>query len=187
MNPPRLQEPAVTLADVLAARDSRVERQAALLDRLGPPLLSVTLVSPGPVKDSPERRALMERAEAALASMLAEAGMEVLHCERVDGVTGPELMLAVKGDALALKRLAVRLEEREPQEPWGRLIDADVICGFFGTEAGRVPLSVKREEIGEPRRRCLVCDQEAAECMALRRHGVAELAAAAERLFGGEG
>ena len=173
---------AVGLGELLRAREERAARQAALLARHGRPLLSATLVMPGPVKDGPRLRALMDRSEGALAAATARAGYAILERERIDGPTGPELFLAVDCAALELKRLAVSVEEGEP---WGRLLDADVVSGLSGEvgDASALPVHVRREEVGCAPRRCLACGEDAAACMAARRHAAAELAAAVARLL----
>lgn len=169
-----------SLADVLAARDARRELQSALLGRWGLPLVSMTLVSPGPRKDDARRRALMDLAEAALTAALAEAGMAVRERSRRDGVAGPEAIYAVDAPALGLKRLAVGLEERLP---WGRLLDADVLvrCDLPGLAGLPEPLG--RAAAGLGPRGCLVCGRDARHCMASAAHPLAELSAAVERLI----
>jgi len=168
------------LDDVLAARDERRALQSALLARWGLPLVSMTLVSPGPRKDDATRRALMDLAEAALAAALAEARLAVRERSRRDGVAGPEAIYAVDAPPLELKRLAVGLEEALP---WGRLLDADVLVpsavpGFAG-----LPEPLGRDAAGLGPRGCLVCGRDARHCMAEAAHPRPELAAAAERLI----
>ena len=46
----------VTLEDMLLCRETRQERQRALLERHGKPLLSFTMNVPGPVKTNAELR-----------------------------------------------------------------------------------------------------------------------------------
>lgn len=168
------------LNDVLAARDARRELQSALLARWGLPLVSMTLVSPGPRKDDARRRALMDLAEAALAAALAEAGLAVRERSRRDGVAGPEATYAVDASPTELKRLAVGLEEALP---WGRLLDADVMvrCALPGLAGLPEPLG--RAAAGLGPRGCLVCGRDARHCMAAAAHPLPELVAAAERLI----
>ena len=45
--------PGVTLDELLAAKEARARRQQAWLTRYGQPVISLSLVTPGPVKDRP--------------------------------------------------------------------------------------------------------------------------------------
>lgn len=168
-----------SLEEVLAAREARAGLQAGLALRWASPVLSLTLVSPGPVKDDPLRRRLMDLAESALERALAQAGWKVLAGLRRDGPTGPESLRAVAAPALALKELAVGLED---SLPWGRLLDADVLVLAPGREAA-LPEPITRSALGLPPRPCLVCSHDARHCMAEGRHGRAELEARVEALL----
>jgi holo-ACP synthase len=165
-----------SLAEVLAARDRRVEWQKYLLERDGASVLSLTLVSPGSVKDSPERRRLMDRMEAVMAEALGSAGLRVRTRLRFDGVTGPEAVWSVESTAEALKRLVMRVET---EKPWGRLLDADVI--FSGGNGD--PAALSRTNLGGETRRCLVCEEDAGACIRLRRHDPRTVEELAERLI----
>lgn len=169
-----------SLAEVLQSRDLRVARQSSLLVRWGQPVICLTLVSPGPVKDSALRRRLMDRAEAVLSEKLAAGCHGILERFRIDSTTGAELFMAVDCNPYDLKRIAMSIEE---EEPWGRLIDADVLRGFASLAGETIPESLRREDLGEPPRRCLLCGNAAAVCMACRRHGLAEIMAEVDRLL----
>jgi holo-ACP synthase len=165
-----------SLDEVLARREERAALQAAFHARLGLPLLSLTLVTPGSEKDSGPLRSLMDRAEAALSRPLSEAGASVADRARFDGPTGPELLLAIGGiPGPSLKDIALALEEAAP---WGRLLDADVLESRDGRLA-----AISREERGRPPRPCLVCERQALECIKLGRHTREDLAAAVARLM----
>ena len=136
----------ITLEQVLAAREARVLRQQRLSKTFAAPVLSFALNIAGPVKDSPLiRRAFFcgrDRLEAALSA----ANVPILASEQTLAPTGCEWQLAVRGDALALKRLCASVEDAEPI---GRLFDIDVL-----TETGE---KLDRADIGLPERGCLVC------------------------------
>lgn len=174
-----------SLEAVLASRDARLAAQLELGGRQGWPLLSLTLVSPGPLKDDARRRAFMDLAEQRFALALEAAGLPVLERQRLDGLTGPESLWAVKASALALKALAAAIEEVLPA---GRLLDADVLVApkalAEGTSAAGLPEPVPRSALGLAPRPCLVCGEDLRACMAGRVHTPAELAEAVDRLLG---
>ena len=167
---------AASLACVLESRERRASLQQRLLIAHGLPVLSLTLVSPGPVKDSPGRRQLMDLAEAALLDELCLAELAVRARTRVDGPAGPEALWAVDAAPERLKRLAAGVETARA---WGRLLDADVVV----LGAGCRPEPIDRRGLGLPPRACLLCPDAAATCIGLRRHPMAELTAAASRLL----
>lgn len=161
------EDAALSLAEILDARDRRAAAQSEWAVRHRLPLASVTLVSPGPVKDSPRKRALMDKVVSVLMRLLQDAGLVLVESMRVDARTGPEFFLVVRGRAIDLKRAAVALEEGEP---WGRLADVDV---FECAKGEAVP--IRREDLGFSSRSCLVCGENAFECMRVRRHDPAAL------------
>jgi holo-ACP synthase len=167
---------AASLARILESRERRASLQRRLLLAHGLPVLSLTLVSPGPVKDSPGRRQLMDLAEAALSDELCLAELAVRVRTRVDGPAGPEALWVVDAAPERLKRLAVGVEATRA---WGRLLDADVVV----LGAACLPEPIDRRGLGLPPRACLLCPDAAAACMGLRRHPASELAAAASSLL----
>ena len=154
----------VSLEEMLAARERRVERRGELSVRFRTTLVGVSMNISGPVKIGP----LIERAFGdgwrALLQWLAAAGFAVEHAEQSRRKTGPEGLLAVRGDALEVKKIAVRFEAVFPA---GRLFDVDV----FTADGEAVP----RARIGAPERRCLLCGGDAKACGRSRAHSVPEL------------
>jgi holo-ACP synthase len=169
--------PAASLDSVLQARDRRAVLQRHLFASYGLPVLSLTLVSPGPVKDSPGRRLLMDLAENTFAEGFRSAGWTVRQHSRSDGIAGPEALWVAEASPDQLKRLAMRVED---SKPWGRLLDADVILAGPRKE----PMPLGRQALGGEPRRCLLCEAEARECIGLRRHHPASAAAMVEALIG---
>jgi holo-ACP synthase len=154
----------VDLAAMLERREVRVARQRALLGRFGRPVVSLTLVNPGPVKDTAEARFVFEAAQAAIRRTLGDEGRPLEFVEESLLPTGPEAMLVVDAEAFGLKRALVRLEEGHPL---GRLWDLDVI--------DRDGTTVGRSLLGLPARTCLVCGEAAHACARARRHALGEL------------
>ena len=158
----------VELPAMLAAREERAARQDAWLEKYAVPLLSFTLNIPGPVKTSPDLRCAFDAGLAALEDALGAAGLSPTARTEIHTPTGDEGLLAIDGDAAAIKEIATRMEE---EHPLGRLFDMDVLSAD-GTKLSRsVP------------RRCLLCTEQAQNCARSRRHSIAELTAEIERLL----
>lgn len=155
----------VSLAAVLAAREQRVARQEAALAEFGKTLLSLTLVSPGPIKDSPPLRFVFAEALAAVDALLAARQWRVLARERVVQASGQEAIFVVDCPAQNLKWALAVLEDRHPL---GRLWDMDVIC----PETGR---AISRKNLLLAPRKCLVCGEAAHACARSRAHSLEEL------------
>lgn len=152
----------VTLNEMLDCRERRAGRQKAILSRFSTPLVSVTLVWPGKVKDTDAARYVMEQALRALDNALAKQNILYRHCEYF--TTGAETIYSVMMDAAALKQLCVRLENTHPL---GRLWDIDVI------DKNNQPVS--RFAIGLPARCCLLCAEPAHICVRSRTHNLNHL------------
>ncbi|HUO09398.1 MAG TPA: citrate lyase holo-[acyl-carrier protein] synthase [Phycisphaerae bacterium] len=155
---------AVSLELILAAREQRAARQAAALARFGKPMVSMTVVMPGPVKDGALPRRLLAEAVRKLDAVASARGWPVLSRQVWWQETGPEAMHVIAAEARLLKATTVELEDRHLL---GRLWDLDVIA------PGERPLS--RKELNVPARRCLVCEGPAHDCARSRRHSLEEL------------
>jgi holo-ACP synthase len=166
--PPLRCEP-VDLDAMLAAREQRVERQRAAMARFGLPVVSVTLVMPGPVKDTPSARFAMQVASDTLDALFRRQAWTVAFVSQIRAATGAEALYAVAADALDLKRALIELEN---SHPLGRLWDLDVICPTRG--------AISRGSLGEEARRCLICDEPGHACARSRRHPLIALMAGIE-------
>jgi len=134
------------------------------------PVVSLTVVTPGPVKTSEIIERVFRTGLGEVMAVLDAHAWVVAEADEVHEETGPEWLASVAADPEELKRALVALEDAHP---WGRLWDVDVV-----TSAG--PLS--RSEFGLASRRCLVCGAPAHACARSRRHSLAELAAAVEEI-----
>ena len=162
-------EHAVTLMEMLGAREARAMRQQQLLEEYHLPVISFCLNIAGPVKNSPVlRRAFREGLERLACALLA-GRLDVVHREEVDQPTGCEALWVVRGDGRAVKELCVELEDRDAL---GRLFDLDVLD----------PVSGKwdRTQLGQPPRKCLVCGKEGKGSASRRLHTVEELQGATQ-------
>ena len=158
----------VTLKELLDSRENRVWHQQELLGKYGGVLVSVTLNIPGPIKDRPEYRKVMEwRMEA----LLAAFGANVVYSETRFLKTGAEGYVCLEGlEKVEVKYLSVIIESMSPK---ARLLDIDVI-----DKDG----AVSRSELGLDARKCLICDEDAKACARSQKHSMEELVARVEEL-----
>jgi len=155
---------AIDLPTMLAAREQRaLHQQEAARRHHGLPLISLTLVSPGPVKQGLRQQQSMRAALAAIDHCLSQALWPALERNVWWRQSGPEALYVVNAEATALKAALVALEENHPL---GRLWDVDVIV------AGK-PLS--RQALGLEERRCLLCDEAAHACARSQAHPLESL------------
>lgn len=158
------QGDAVTLDDMLAAREQRVARQRQALVSYRQPLISLTLVSPGAVKNGPAWRALMAIARREIRARCQQQEWVIVGESATDDRCGPEWIVAVCAGAKTLKQVMVALEQ---QHPLGRLWDIDVI-----DTDGR---AISRQALGFAGRQCLICNDLSHACARSRRHALPEL------------
>ena len=150
----------ITLDEMLAARDRRVNIQSDLLADAGPDfcLVCLTLNIAGDVKRTPMSRMLFDRG----AAEFNKLGFKVAEHIEIDEPTGTEGFWLLKEDAADVKEKLEQIEE-DANNPASRLYDFDVL---IKNASGIVKLS--RSE----RRRCLLCERQAAECARSRSHGL---------------
>ena len=156
----------VALHDLLEAREQRAARRETLVSE-GGVIVSISVVTPGAIKSCELSRRVGVAAAAALET--AFPGAKRLFSASTDA--GPEALFRVAGDAAAVKRATIAIEEGHP---WGRLIDLDVY-----TSAG----AFSRAKIGAPPRSCLVCSQPAKVCGRAKTHSAQALRAALLGIF----
>lgn len=169
--PTRLAPP-VTLQQILDRRESRAQRQRALLTAYpGATLLCLLVNLPGPVKRTNAGDRVFAAGHAALCNTLKNAGITPLYTETLRSDTGCEAMFVVEANAEACKRLTCALES---ELPYGRLLDIDVHAPD-GTQLSRTMLSL-------PERGCMVCGKAGAYCASRRAHPLPELLVAFDAL-----
>lgn len=161
----------VTLHEILLNRERRVLRQRAAIEAFGRPLLSITLVTPGPVKDSPTARQIMKHALHALETLMTSRSWQVLNREEHFDPTGPEALFVVAASSRELKAATTRLED---EHPIGRLWDIDVI--------DTLGVTCSRRTLDLPARRCLLCAEDAYLCVRSRAHSLPELQQAVQEI-----
>lgn len=154
----------VTLTEMLQAREQRVIRQQRMLGLYCQPLVSFTLVAPGPIKNSPAWRDVAEAARKAVLTLCQRYNWRIEGNVECVANSGPEWMIAICAPSIRLKEVLVELER---MHPLGRLWDLDVI--------NEVGTAISRRELGLPARRCLICEKDAHLCARARTHSLAML------------
>ena len=150
------------LTEILQAREDRVQKQNALLQRYRKPLLCFTMNIPGPVKVDRDVQIGFFVGNRLLLDALSP--YPILHWEQHSPITGCEAYYVVDLPARELKQLAVDLEDTDPI---GRLFDMDVL------DIDERKLT--REELGHQRRACLICNKDAVVCARSRAHPLEQL------------
>ena len=148
-----------SLLEILDAREQRMRRQKELLQLFPLPLICFTLNIPGPEKDSP----LLEKGFQLGCRLLKQQlrAWNIVHQEQRCSAAGWEAFFCIDGPAKRIKQAAVYLEE---QTAGGRVFDIDVL-----TPNGQ---KLDRSSFGQPRRKCLLCDNDASICGRSRTHSV---------------
>lgn len=152
----------VTLQEILAAREHRAAKQQALLEQYKKPLVCFTMNIPGPEKYNRDISLGFSVGNWLLRDALS--GRNILYRQPCRENTGCEAYYVVDMPALELKKLAVELEDIDPI---GRLYDMDVL----DTDGKKL----SREDLGLPRRKCLLCEKDAAVCARSRAHNLEKL------------
>ncbi|MDP2858933.1 MAG: triphosphoribosyl-dephospho-CoA synthase [Bacillota bacterium] len=166
------------LEAILAAREARYQKQAALAGAGSGIAVTVNLNLPGGSDRYPWSASALDEAGMAVARMAAVEGWDFDVVEEAADAAGPYVVGIVRsgsadpGRLMQVKQALALLEEGHPR---GRLWDIDVL-----DQDGR-PLS--RAETGQAPRRCYVCSAPAHECRVLRRHSLEETGLAAERIY----
>ncbi len=164
-----LEGEKTTLTALLEAREARSHNQKRLIGAHRLPLISFTLNIAGPVKSGP----LIDSAfDEGLGRIKSRFEPNIAEIEERRGATGSEALIALKGEALDIKRTALGIEQADAL---GRLFDIDVL-----TAQGH---HISRADAGLPERRCLICAGPAHACARSRRHALDEVEAQTQRIL----
>lgn len=146
-----------TADELLEAREKRVGLIGRLLKYYKVPLLVMRVNYPGLEKTNKVTVSIIE----AMRPLIRKRLRGKVCGERLmlQGAEGPTFYVAVHEDVLALKALAIDVEERHSL---GRCIDLDV----YDLEGQ----SISRQRLGYPRRKCYLCDDYAHNCVRAERH-----------------
>lgn len=150
------------LTEILAAREQRVQTQQRLLEQYKKPLLCFTMNIPGPKKYDRDVSIGFCVGNWLLADTIPR--QRILYHSQKREITGCEAYYVVDMPARQLKQLVIELEDIDPI---GRLFDMDVL----DTDGGKL----SRDELGYPRRKCLLCQEDAVVCARSRSHELYQL------------
>ena len=160
----------ITLDKLLASRDRRVEMQQKLRDNYpNSTLVCLTVIMPGNIK---RNLSSLIASQAAINTLLNKLEGNIVDVVTRDLETGYEAYVVTSLMKQDAKLIACEIEDNHPL---GRLFDIDVL------DDNGVPM--KREVLGFPPRRCLMCDNEARYCMRNRSHSPQELNARIQQMI----
>lgn len=157
----------VALPQMLDCRERRARKQQDYRNTYQMPVISFCMNIPGPIKTTPEIRKVFLEGVVLINNALEKEHISILDSVTYHDPTGDEYILCVGSPhGNHIKTLMTEIEE---SHPLGRLFDMDVI-GIDGLKLSRSSF-----------RKCFLCDRQAQECAASRRHSVAEMQDAIDR------
>lgn len=159
------------LLEILSGREERALKQQELLQN-GGFVCQIALNIPGIPKRIAGDSEILAVYENKLAELFCIKPQKRIFLENGAGIAVLLFFNGSKDSAYELKKQACLLEETALA---GRIFDIDVI-----TKDG----SISRTELGLPRRRCIICGDDAKACAKEQKHDIRELRAAVERLIG---
>lgn len=155
----------IDLEQMLLAKEKRVENQKIILTRYNYPLISLSLVIPGPIKNSSGANFLFQEAIKALHNCFSENKISLINEKHYHAQTGYEAIFSVKCKPDQLKQYCINIEDNHPL---GRLWDIDVIDPISQT-------SVSRTKFNHHSRQCFVCQDIAKVCSRTKKHALEEI------------
>lgn len=158
----------ITLEQMLIAKENRVNNQQQVFEQYPYPLISLSLVIPGPIKKSSGTVFLFNEAVQAIHQMLNQHNISIIHEKFYESITGDEALLSIDYNVDMLKQLCIKIEERHFL---GRLWDIDVIDPI-------TQKSISRSKFEHHSRQCLVCHDNAKICGRSKRHSINEILSA---------
>lgn len=153
-----------TLEEVLLAREERAKEQQRLIDLYRLPLISFTLNIPGSYKNSEKFTMVHKEGFNIIVRAVKAENIEIVFKEEREASAGREAFVCCSCSGIILKKIMLQIED---EHPLGRLFDIDV----FNEEG----IQLNRGSILSVRRKCLICEEEAAVCVRSRAHNMDEL------------
>lgn len=150
-----------TVDELLDAREKRVGLIAKLLKQYNIPLLVMRVNYPGLKKTNAVTVTMINEISPLICTILSD---KVKGTFLTQGAEGPIFYAAVEEDVAALKTIALQFEENHSL---GRCLDLDVY--------DHLGQSISRQDLGSPRRKCYLCEDDAHHCVRARRHSEREV------------
>lgn len=147
--------------DILNARENRVYLQEELSERYKLPSIALRANYPGLDKNTPVARDITYIIKDKIIELFPE---KIKHVETIDSCEGLVYIFFIDENSLEIKRKVVTLEENHPL---GRLVDIDVYK--------KDNLGISRSELGLPKRKCFLCQNDAHICVRSRAHSLEEV------------
>ncbi|MWN06181.1 citrate lyase holo-[acyl-carrier protein] synthase [Gilliamella sp. Pas-s95] len=160
----------ITLEQMLLAKERRVQNQQNAINLYHYPLISLSLVIPGPIKNSSGANQLFKEAITAIHKALSKNAIPLVHESHFHNITGYEAIISAKCSANALKQCCIDIEDNHPL---GRLWDIDVIDPI-------TQQSISRAKFDHQSRQCLICQDIAKICSRSKKHTIDEIFSAIE-------
>ncbi|WP_176700218.1 MULTISPECIES: citrate lyase holo-[acyl-carrier protein] synthase [unclassified Gilliamella] len=160
----------INLEQMLLAKEKRVENQKQAMICYKHPIISLSLVIPGAIKNSSGARYLFDEAIKTLHHCFLQNDIAIINEDHYHYITGSEAIIAIKCSANVLKKYCIDIENNHPL---GRLWDIDVID--IVTQK-----SLSRSQFDNQPRQCLVCHKTAKLCGRAKRHSIDEIFTAIE-------
>ena len=150
----------------LEAMETRARIQEKIITHFHANVITFTVNIPGPIKSNPAIYALFNEGLVQLRKICDNLNSLFLFSRNLP--TGPEAYFMVSNSLSCseIKKSLLLLENEHPLGPW---YDVDII-----SEKGR---KISRNDIGEPLRRCFLCNKPAKVCRKEGNHSMDELQA----------
>lgn len=162
------------ISQVLAAKDKRVAMQQAIFKKYPhQTLVDVNLNIPGPIKNNRYLEQVFKAGIKALSAGFNHKGFHYQLVAQWDEDTGAEVFYVLAENSKKVKLACIDFEDHSPI---GRLFDADVLIK-------NQKMALSRKDLGQPVRKCFLCNRPAKECARSRRHSVRELQAYITKLY----
>jgi len=154
----------ISVEDMLAAKDNRFAYQQNLTKNYSGTIVSFKLNIPGAVKSNDIIVDIFNEGLLAWNQCIFENGFEVLKFKSSYEKTGPEYFAVLQDAPLLIKEMTAKIEE---EHFLGRLFDFDVLDSKLQQYG--------RSQIGKPRRKCLICEDDAFVCGRSRIHDLEDV------------
>lgn len=151
-----------TLEEFEAHRKNRFKIQRELMDEFNMPLLFMKVNYPCTVKDNLLSKDIIIEMDRLLADIHRDSIQYKLFSITAEG---PNSIMLINESAESLKKTAVFIQDNHIL---GRVMHISV----YNNETG---IPVTREEIGLPKRKCILCEDFAENCIKLNRHSREEI------------